>query len=73
MAETPNFQPVEALSYNEALTELDSIIRMMQSDRCDIDLLTTYTRRAAELLRACRSRLTTTSEELQTILAALQA
>lgn len=44
----------------------------MQSDACDIDLLTVYTRRATELLDECRRRLTTTDKELQSILANLQ-
>lgn len=73
MPETPNFAPAESLTYAQAIAELDKIIRTMQSDQCDIDQLTTYTRRAAELLKVCRNRLTTTSEELQTILATLQA
>lgn len=60
------------LSYNQAVNELDAILRTMQSDTCDIDLLTVYTRRATELLAECRSRLTATDTELQAILANLQ-
>lgn len=44
----------------------------MQSDSCDIDKLAAYTRRASELLRECRSRLTATDEELKAILADLE-
>ena len=44
----------------------------MQSDSCDIDLLTAYTRRATELLRECRRRLQATDEELKAILADLE-
>ncbi|MCM1137697.1 MAG: exodeoxyribonuclease VII small subunit [Duncaniella sp.] len=68
----PKFAPVEGLSYAQSVTELESILRMMQSDNCDIDHLATYTRRASELLRACRSRLTTTEEELKAILEQLR-
>lgn len=72
MAENePKFAPVEGMGYAQSVTELESILRMMQSDNCDIDHLATYTRRASELLRACRSRLTTTEEELKTILDSL--
>ncbi|WP_289694688.1 exodeoxyribonuclease VII small subunit, partial [uncultured Duncaniella sp.] len=53
------------------VSELESILRMMQSDTCDIDHLAAYTRRATELLKACRTRLTTTEEELRDILASL--
>ena len=66
------FTPVNELTYNQAVTELESILRHMQSDSCDIDLLTAYTRRATELLRECRRRLQATDEELKAILADLE-
>lgn len=68
----PKFTPVDEMSYTQSVTELESILRMMQSDNCDIDHLATYTRRASELLRTCRSRLTTTEEELKSILQSLK-
>ena len=70
--QTPQFKPVAEMAYNQAVAELDSILRTMQSDNCDIDRLTLYTRRATELLKECRSRLTTTDEELRSILADLE-
>lgn len=66
------FKPVEELSYNQAVAELEAILRNMQSDGCDIDSLAAYTRRATALIGECRSRLTTTEEELKTILADLE-
>lgn len=65
-------KPVNELTYNQAIGELDSILRTMQSDACDIDRLTAYTRRATELLRECRARLTATDEELRSILDGLE-
>lgn len=65
------FKPVDELTYAQSVSELEAIVRMMQSDNCDIDHLAAYTRRATELLKACRSRLTTTEEELRDILASL--
>lgn len=70
--EQPQFTPVAELSYTQATSELDTILRNMQSDNCDIDLLTVYTRRATELLRECRRRLQATDEELKAILADLE-
>jgi len=64
--------PVADMTYNEAVSQLEDILRTMQSDKCDIDRLTTYTRRAIELLEECRKRLTATDEELQSILSSLQ-
>lgn len=70
--EQPQFTPVAELSYTQATSELDAILSNMQSDSCDIDLLTAYTRRATELLRECRRRLQATDEELKAILADLE-
>ncbi|MDE5750315.1 MAG: exodeoxyribonuclease VII small subunit [Duncaniella sp.] len=58
-------------SYTQCMTELEEILRKMQGDECDIDHLAAYTRRAAELLTLCRSRLTATEQELQAVLASL--
>ena len=66
-----DFKPISELTYAQSVSELESILRMMQSDTCDIDHLAAYTRRATELLKACRTRLTTTEEELRDILASL--
>lgn len=68
----PEQKPAGSMSYAESLSELESILRTMQSDNCDIDHLAAYTRRASELLKACRSRLTATEQELQTILSTLE-
>lgn len=71
MPNTPKFTPVKDLSYTQAVTELESILRSMQGDGCSIDSLTAYTRRATELLRECRSRLVATDQELKAIIADL--
>lgn len=66
------FTPIDKLKYSEALAELESIVRTLQSDNCDIDRLTILTQRATELLSACRSRLTATDTELRSILSSLE-
>lgn len=70
--EKDNFTPVSELTYNQALTELESILRTLQGDNCDVDRLTVLTRRATELLSYCRSRLTATDAELRKILASME-
>lgn len=72
MANEQEFKSVKDMTYTEAVSELESILQTMQSDKCDIDRLTDYTRRATELLTECRSRLTTTDEQLRSILAQLE-
>ena len=61
-------KPVAKLKYNEAIAELESILEAMKSRNCDIDALTQMTRRAAEIIEECRSRLTTASSDLQDVL-----
>lgn len=72
MTQQQSFTPTDQLTYNQAVAELEAILRNMQSDSCDIDRLTQFTRRATELIAECRRRLTATDTELQSILANLQ-
>ena len=60
-------------SYTQSLAELEKILAELRSDSCDVDTLTQRTQRAVELLKFCRAKLTTTEEELRSILAQLQA
>lgn len=62
----------QEITYTQALAELEGILNGLRSDACDVDTLAARTRRAVELLNLCRSRLTATEEELQTILQTLQ-
>ncbi len=62
------FTPAKDLTYSQAVAELEKILRLMQSDECDIDRLAALTRRATELIAECRSRLMATDEELRAIL-----
>lgn len=61
------------MNYKESLAELEAILAQLRSDNCDVDTLAERTRRAAQLLKECRDRLTATEEELSTILAELEA
>lgn len=65
--------PANELTYEKALEELEQILRSMQSDQCDIDKLASMTKRATELLAACRSKLTATEAELREILSKLES
>ena len=62
------FTPAKDLTYSQAVAELEKILRLMQSDECDIDRLAALTRRATELIAECRSRLMASDEELRAIL-----
>lgn len=60
-------------TYTQSLAELEKILAELRSDACDVDTLAARTRRAVELLRFCRQRLTTTEDELRSILTSLQS
>lgn len=50
--------------YKEAVAELEAIVRKMESDSCDIDSLSEYTRRALELLKQCKERLRVINDDV---------
>lgn len=62
----------EKLSYSKAISELEKIVREMQSENCSIDNLSAYTTRSLELLKICKSKLQSTDEELKKILKELE-
>lgn len=66
------FEPADKMSYKDAMSQLEKILSVMQSDSCDIDKLAAYTRRATELIAECRRRLTATDQELAQILKTLE-
>lgn len=61
------------LTYTKAMQELDSIVVKMQSDNCDIDALSDYTKRAAELIKYCRQKLFATDEEVKKCIESLNS
>ena len=58
-------------TYSEAVTELEQIVKQMQSNECSIDNLSELTTRSLELLQFCKDKLTKTDEELKKIFANL--
>jgi exodeoxyribonuclease VII small subunit len=58
-------------NYQVSLDELQSIIRDMESGKIPVDQLSGYVKRAAELIKICKNILSTTEEDVGTILAEL--
>lgn len=56
-------------TYSQALNELEGIISEIESEDVDVDLLSEKVKRAASLIRFCRSRLRGTEEEVKKALA----
>ena len=57
------------LKYEEAFAELQSITRKMENDELDIDQMSEQLKRAKELIKLCKDKLTKTDEEIKKILA----
>ena len=54
--------------YEEAYAELQTIVQKMESDELDIDQMTDQLKRAQQLIKLCKDKLTKTDEEIKKIL-----
>ena len=68
MADAPT--PAD-IGYAEALAELEAILMEIEDDAVDVDVLAARVKRAAELLRICRDRITAAKVEVTQIVAEL--
>ena len=57
----------EELKYEEALAQLETIVRKMESNEYNIDELAAQLKTAQRLIKFCKDKLTKTEEELQKI------
>ena len=62
----------EEIGYAEAMRELEAILEEIERDEVDVDLLSARVKRAAELIRLCRSRIHATRIEVEEIVSALE-
>ena len=58
----------EEMKYEAAMAELQSIVRKMENDELDIDQMAEQLKRAQELIRLCKDKLTKTDAEIKKIL-----
>jgi exodeoxyribonuclease VII small subunit len=57
----------EELKYEEALAQLETIVRKMDSNEFDIDELAVQLKTAQRLIKFCKDKLTKTEEEIKKI------
>lgn len=57
----------EELKYEEALAQLETIVRKMETNEFDIDQLAEQLKHAQQLIKFCKDKLTKTEEEIQKI------
>lgn len=55
------------MKYEEALAQLESIVRKMESNELNIDEIATQLKSAQRLIKFCKDKLTHTEQELQKI------
>ena len=60
---------MKEIKYEAAFAELQSIVNKMENDELDIDQLSEQLKRAQELIKFCKAKLTKTDEEIKKILA----
>lgn len=56
------------IKYEEAVSELEEIVEKMENDELDIDQLSDQLKRAKELVKLCKDKLTKTDEEIKKLL-----
>ena len=60
MKKTPN--------YEEAVSQLEEIVQKMESGELNIDMMSTELKKAQQLIKLCKDKLTKTDEEIKKIL-----
>lgn len=60
------------INYTEAFDELQQIVRDMEDGEITVDELSIKVKRAAELIKICKNKLTSTEENVNLILKELE-
>jgi exodeoxyribonuclease VII small subunit len=58
----------KSISYNEAMTEIEQILRKIEQEELDVDDLSEKVKRVSSLIKMCKEKLHTTEEEVEKIL-----
>ncbi|MCS7203047.1 MAG: exodeoxyribonuclease VII small subunit [Thermodesulfovibrio sp.] len=63
---------MENLNYSKAIKEIEEILRYIESQEVDVDILVEKVKRAAELIRFCKNKLKVAQHELHKTLIELE-
>lgn len=58
---------MKAIKYEDAIRQLEDIVEKLENNELDINEMPEALKRAQQLLKLCRDRLTKTDEEIQKI------
>jgi exodeoxyribonuclease VII small subunit len=54
-------------SFNEAVVEIEDILKNIENGELDVDKLSVEVKRAAELIKQCQKKLRSTEDEINSI------
>lgn len=60
------------LTYKEAISEVETILSMIENNEFDVDLLAEKVKRATILIKYCKEKLHNTEEEVEKIFKSLE-
>ncbi len=60
------------INYSDAILELEKIVAEIEEGEISVDILSDKVKRAAELIRICKEKLTKTEEDVSKILEELK-
>ncbi len=58
----------EEMKYEEAVRQLETIVRKMENDELDVDQLSEQLKRAKMLVKLCKDKLTKADDEIKKLL-----
>ena len=64
---------IDELSYSEALAELETILKSLESDSVDVDVLATKVQRAAALISLCRGKISAARLHVEQVVGEIDA
>ncbi len=70
--DTPDPEDMDHIGYAEAAAELEVILAELERDTVDVDRLATQVKRAAELIRVCRGRITSARMQVDSVMSELE-
>ncbi len=59
---------MKKIYYEEAVKQLEDIVAKMEDGEMDLDSMTTQLKKAQELVKLCKDRLTQTDKDIQALL-----
>lgn len=60
------------MTYKKAIEEIETIVKSLEDNKMDIDVLGGRVKRAAELIEFCKSKLHDTEEEVEKVLKSME-